>query len=225
MARADSTDIEGMVNEICSHLGSLSIVNAESMRAIRRDFSKRLATAEPEVVIKVALKLIERPGLENRFIAYELVSHHTASLHSLKARDLERFGLGMDNWAAVDTFGCYLSGPVWREGQVSDKLIHGWARSKDRWWRRVALVSTVPLNNRARGGAGDTDRTLQICKMLAADRDEMVVKAMSWALRELAKRDPKAVKKFLAENEKTLAARVLREVRNKLSTGLKNPRR
>ena len=57
--------------------------------------------------------------------------------------------------------------------------------------------------------------------MLAADGDDMVVKAMSWALRELAKRDPRAVRDFLAAQP--VAARVAREVRNKLTTGLKNP--
>jgi 3-methyladenine DNA glycosylase AlkD len=52
----------------------------------------------------------------------------------------------------------------------------------------------------------------------------MVVKAMSWALRELSKRDQKAVRSFLDEHRDKLSARVLREVRNKLSTGLKNPK-
>ncbi len=48
---------------------------------------------------------------------------------------------------------------------------------------------------------------------------------MSWALRELSKRDPQAVHEFLAEQQSVLAARAVREVRNKLSTGLKNPRK
>jgi 3-methyladenine DNA glycosylase AlkD len=52
----------------------------------------------------------------------------------------------------------------------------------------------------------------------------MVVKALSWALRELSKRDPEAAEQFLEEHQGVLASRVLREVRNKLSTGLKNPR-
>jgi 3-methyladenine DNA glycosylase AlkD len=52
----------------------------------------------------------------------------------------------------------------------------------------------------------------------------MVVKALSWALRELSKRDPTAVQRFLEQHHGVLAARVVREVRNKLSTGLKNPR-
>ena len=51
----------------------------------------------------------------------------------------------------------------------------------------------------------------------------MVVKAMSWALRELVVHDADAVDQFLNEYKGALAARVQREVRNKLRTGLKNP--
>ena len=63
-----------------------------------------------------------------------------------------------------------------------------------------------------------------ICDLLIDDRDDMVVKALSWALRALATRKPEAVRKYLAKHKKKLAARVLREVRNKLQTGLKNPK-
>jgi 3-methyladenine DNA glycosylase AlkD len=52
----------------------------------------------------------------------------------------------------------------------------------------------------------------------------MVVKAMSWALRELVVHDPAAVRGFLQEHGSTLAPRVKREVGNKLLTGLKNPK-
>jgi 3-methyladenine DNA glycosylase AlkD len=161
-------------------------------------------------------------------VAYELVLFHAGALASLTQRDLQRFGRGMDSWAALDTFGSYLSGPAWREGQVPDALIAGWARSRDRWWRRAALVSTVPLNNRARGARaehGDAPRTLAVCALLVADRDDMVVKALSWALRELARRDPAAVRAFMTAHGPAPAARVRREVDNKLRTGLKNPRR
>lgn len=51
------------------------------------------------------------------------------------------------------------------------------------------------------------------------------VKAMSWALRELVGHDPDAVWKFLRDHAEAFAARVTREVRNKFTTGLKNPRR
>jgi 3-methyladenine DNA glycosylase AlkD len=85
------------------------------------------------------------------------------------------------------------------------------------------LVSTVALNNKARGGDGDPARTLAVCELLVDDREDMVVKALSWALRELAKRDANSVEGFLETFGAKLPARVLREVRNKLSTGLKTP--
>jgi 3-methyladenine DNA glycosylase AlkD len=125
----------------------------------------------------------------------------------------------------VDCFACIVAGPVWREQQVADSLIQRWAHSEDRWWRRAAVVSTVPLNNKARGGCGDARRTLAVCRLVVADRDDLVVKALSWALRELAKREPKIVGRFLHTHRTVLAGRVVREVNCKLRTGLKNSRR
>jgi hypothetical protein len=43
-------------------------------------------------------------------------------------------------------------------------------------------------------------------------------------LRELAKRDPRAVRHYLKDREDALPSLVLREVRNKLETGVKNPK-
>jgi 3-methyladenine DNA glycosylase AlkD len=218
----ETKELSVLENEIRARLSQLEHPNTEAIRAIRREFSRRLAKGPPEQVISLALKLSQ--GSAPRFFAYELIQHHKQALQSLKPGTLEELGMGNDSWETVDAFACFLSGPSWREGEASDALIHRWARSSDRWWRRAALVSTVPLNNKARGGHGDTARTLMICKLLLEDRDEMVVKALSWALRELSKRDPGAVRKFVREHAGALAPRVVREVNNKLKTGLKNPR-
>jgi 3-methyladenine DNA glycosylase AlkD len=85
-------------------------------------------------------------------------------------------------------------------------------------------VSTVPLNSRARGGSGDAKRTLTICRALLDDPHDLVQKALSWALRELAKRDADSVRGFLAANRDRISARVRREVENKLATGRKQVR-
>jgi len=76
------------------------------------------------------------------------------------------------------------------------------------------------LNIRSKGGKGDVPRTLCICDLLADDHDEMVEKALSWALRELIVHDPSAVREFMHEHDE-LGRRVKREVLNKLTTGLK----
>jgi 3-methyladenine DNA glycosylase AlkD len=220
----DAIDPKALISTIRNRIAALRPANTPNLRKLRREISKQLADAEPRVVLDVAQHLIKALDLGQRFIAYELIRHHGPTLASLREKDLLRLGRGLDSWGAVDCFACFLSGQAWRERQVADDLIHRWARSSDRWWRRAALVSTVPLNNRTQGGHGDAQRTLVVCAMLLADRDDMVVKAMSWALRELAKRDADAVRAFVADHRDALAPRVLREVRNKLSTGLKNPR-
>jgi 3-methyladenine DNA glycosylase AlkD len=143
----------------------------------------------------------------------------------VRASHLRRLGAQLDSWGAVDTFACYVAGPAWRAEQISDAEVARWARSPNRWWRRAALVSTVPLNVKAQGGTGDARRTRTICRILVDDRDEMVVKAMSWALRSLAAPDPAAVAAFVDDYRGRLAPRVLREVRNKLTTGRKTKRK
>lgn len=210
-------------SEISSSLNSLPSLTTAAVRTLRRGFSKRLAEARADFVVSLALKLLKSDKGIPRFFSYELVQHHPDAMRSLNSRKVELLGEGIESWFAVDAFACYLSGPAWREGQLPDTLIARWARSKNRWWRRAAVVSTVPLNNKARGGQGDAARTLQICQLVVHDRDDMVIKALSWALRELAKRDSKAVKTFLNKNQPSLASRVVREVNNKLKTGLKNP--
>ena len=84
------------------------------------------------------------------------------------------------------------------------------------------MVSTVALNTKSKGGTGDTERTLEICQALVEDKEIMVQKALSWALRELLPWDRSAVEGFLATNEQLVSSRVEREVSKKLRTGKKN---
>lgn len=197
--------------------------HAESERAICRRYARLLRREPADLVLAMAEALLTVHG--ERGLAYDLIHAHRGAMARLDAPTLEAFGRGINAWWSVDHFARYLSGPAWREGQVADEVILCWAGSVDRWWRRTALVSTVPLNVRSQGGRGDVPRTLAVCRLLAADRDDMVAKALSWALRELVVHDPAAVWAFLAEHDALLPALVKREVRNKLTTGLKNPGR
>ncbi|MDY7079356.1 MAG: DNA alkylation repair protein [Chloroflexota bacterium] len=215
-------DSAEVASEIVTEIRASSVQNTASARAVRRKYSQMLKQASSEFVLDLGRELLEDYG--ERWLACELIQNHRTAFQSIGEAELE-FGRGINSWGAVDSFARTLAGPAWLNGQVTDELIHRWARSKDRWWRRAALVSTVALNVRSKGGYGDIPRTLAVCRMLVYDRDDMVVKAMSWALRELVVHDPDAVSEFLDEYEDALAARVKREVRNKLTTGLKNPKR
>ncbi len=214
-----------IAEEIIERLRQMRGRNTQEIRAVRREFTKRLMSSPPVEVMNIAEKLLESPEGPHRWVPYELIHHHKPALAQIKAESLERLGQGISSWDQTDVFGLHLAGPVWQERQIADAVIHKWTRSSDRWWRRAALVATVPLNAKSSGGRGEVRRTLQICRMLESDRDPMVVKALSWSLRVLAKVEPKAVQSYVNERGPALAALVQREVRNKLTTGLKNPRR
>lgn len=200
-------------------------VSAPKMRTVLRALLKELKGESSTRVLKIAWLMRDQGTHEGRQVAFELIEKRPDARRLLKTRDVLGLGEGNDNWASVDAFCCSISGPVWREGQISDKQVLSWTRSGDRWWRRTALVSTVPLNLKSRGGSGDPDRTIMICRTMVADRDPMVAKGLSWALRALVPIDETCVEGFLQDFHDDLPALVRREVGNKLTTGKKNPNR
>jgi 3-methyladenine DNA glycosylase AlkD len=217
------TEAERLAEEIGTKLAQLPDPTTARLRAIRREYSRSLRRASPDLVVQAAMRLAVQRGAGCRFVAYEILLQHKAAFRSLTPAQILKLGKGIDSWSAVDCFGCLVSGPAWRDGQLPTSLVHDWTGSEDRWWRRAALVSTIALSRRA--ATGDSAMAVKVCALLASDPDDMVVKALSWALRELAKKHPAEARKFLEDHEHELAALVKREVRNKLETGLKNPRR
>jgi 3-methyladenine DNA glycosylase AlkD len=208
-----------IVHDVCSRLAEISLTNTPALRNIRREVSRQIRDQTPAVVIETALLLLnEEPG-SLRFVAYELVRHHKQTFENLSLDSLLKLGVGINSWSSVDSFAICLSGPTWLNERISDEAVYAWSNSKDLWWRRTALVSTVALSRRGLGQ--DVQRVVEVCTRLARDREDMVVKALSWALRELSKRHPQQARRFIAKHRTVLSARVLREVGNKLATGRK----
>ena len=210
-----------LIDEALHRVRSAATARVPDLRAVRRAVSWDCRDLRADDVFGLADHLLRSPDVPRWFV-YELVSAHPVAMAALDVAALERLGEGMKSWGEVDPFACFLSGVAWREGRIADADIHRWAADADRWWRRAALVSTVPLNLRSRGGTGDVRRTLRVCDLLRADRDDMVVKAMSWAVRALVPHDPGAVRKYIQRYRGELAPRVVREVTHKLETGLKS---
>ena len=222
MVRSNATTPE-LARSIRKRLVAQRERSVAGLRRLRRAISRELKPHSGQEVLRVVEQLIESGSA--RWFAYELAHHHPGAMSQLSSAALERLAKGLADWGSVDPFALYLLGPAYRTGQITSAQLARWARSRDRWRRRAALVASVALNNKTRGGVGDAARTLAICDRLLDDRDDMVVKALSWALRELATKTPADVESYLKQHEQRLAARVLREVRSKLATGLKNPRR
>src|ERR1051326_7131355 len=105
-----SATINDYANEIIIRLKAITVLKAEPLRAISKEYSNRLMAAEPEIVINLAMRLLAESAPGFRLIAYELIHHHRPALLSLDTKTLVQLGRGLDSWGAVDTFACYLAG-------------------------------------------------------------------------------------------------------------------
>lgn len=217
-----SADARSLVLEIIDRIDALPGRGLADLRDLRREYSRRLRADDPQFILYLASQLRDA-RVVHRFFSDELIANHRSAMASLTRRDLDVIGTGISSWDQVDCFATIVAGPAWRAGRITDADVTEWARSNDRWWRRAALVCTTRLY--VRGTTGQAQCTLAVCKLLIEDHDDMVVKAMSWALRALAKHDSTSVATFIDHYRSQLAPRVVREVGNKLRTGLKMPRR
>jgi len=215
---------ESIASDIRAEIAALPRRDTPSMRALRKGRSAVLKAAEASEVVAIAQALEQASPQEGKWVAYELIRFHPGAFAAIGAAEVEDFAGRLASWYATDAFGTILSGPLWARGRLPEATIEAWAMSENRWLRRSALVATVGLNASLPGGKGDPRCTFPICLRLAADRDDMVEKAVSWALRYLSQKDRAAVVGFMEEHGDRFAARVKREVRNKLGTGLKAPR-
>jgi len=172
--------------------------------------------------IDFCIALVDTGIFECQGLAYELIGRNRKLLATLSRKDVQELAKNLDNWASVDGFSVGIHGVLWGRGVITDRDIRKLLKSNDHWQRRVAVVSTVALNLKSRGGTGDTPRTLAVCEAVVEDHHDMIQKALSWALRELSKRDREAVVAFVDRHHDQLAGRVRREVTHKLECGTKN---
>lgn len=197
-------------------------VRAPNIHKVVSECWAEMKLQSPESLLLFAKQLVETKIFECNQVAFLLLWKNKKTLRLIGLNDLYELGQNIDNWASVDAFSVLISGYAWRENQITNEDVLNWLKSDNRWWRRTAVVSTVALNLKARGGTSDTKRTLLICEKVILDRDDMIVKALSWALRELSKSDKPAVEDFMVLHNADFAGRVKREVYTKLQTGRKN---
>jgi 3-methyladenine DNA glycosylase AlkD len=107
------------------------------------------------------------------------------------------------SWDAVDGVAPNIVGPHLLKRDK--KLLYQWARSSSLWERRIAMVSTLHFIRH-----GNIADTLRLARILLHDEEDLIHKATGWMLREVGKRDPPALKKFLKEHAATMPRTMLR---------------
>jgi 3-methyladenine DNA glycosylase AlkD len=123
----------------------------------------------------------------------------------------------LTNWANTDSLCTGLvSETVRKDPSLTGRLLE-WTESENRWRRRAAAVSLVPI---ARKGEM-LDDALKIADKLMLDREDMVQKGVGWLLKEASKRHPMEVRNYLLGWRTLTSALVLRYASEKLPSDMK----
>ena len=107
------------------------------------------------------------------------------------------------SWDGVDDSAPYIAGPYLLNRDK--KLLYHLARAPRLWDRRIAMVATWWFIRQ-----GETRDALNIARILLSDEEDLIHKAVGWMLREVGKRDLRALERFLKAHHKAMPRTALR---------------
>ena len=154
--------------------------------------------------LTLAAKLWREPVWDLKIVAGRLLARKAVAPNAAVWTFVVRRMSDLDGWAVADNFAnvaarCLVADPARLE------IVETWVESPHLWTRRAALVFTLPWTKDGR----DPARMLAWAARLAPDRQWFIQKAIGWWLRELSKRDPERVRRFLDEHDELAALDVI----------------
>jgi 3-methyladenine DNA glycosylase AlkD len=111
--------------------------------------------------------------------------------------------LRINNWDLVDLSAPYIVGAYLLDKNKA--FLHELVKSENLWQRRIAVVATLHFirNNFFK-------ETLKLAKKLLNDDEDLIHKAVGWALREIGKRDFLILEDFLSKHYQAMPRTMLR---------------
>ncbi|MDE6498799.1 MAG: DNA alkylation repair protein [Muribaculaceae bacterium] len=118
-----------------------------------------------------------------------------------------------NNWDLVDLSCEYILGPYIRyAGDESYGILRRLALSDNLWEQRISVVTTLDFVRN-----GILSPSLAICDMLLAHPHDLIHKAVGWVLREVGKKDVRALSDYLEKNHSRIARTTLRYAIEKMN--------
>ena len=208
-------------NEMAVPSGLKNIgVRVPSLRKIAKDWLKKNKDIGDNDFLDLVQTLWQQPIFELRSLALELLMADKNYLKNFDWKLGELWLKDVNNWSHCDFLSTQILGFLVLEKKSHLPKLKSYLKKKGKWFRRSAIVSLIQLIRQKEIKAGEV---LKMIDQLADDKDPMIQKAISWVLREMVRAGArKEVEKYVKQNQNRLAGYVVREVTNKLQTGLKS---
>ena len=111
----------------------------------------------------------------------------------------------VNNWDLVDSSAHYIIGEYLVNTGENRGVLYKLAKSTNLWEQRISIISTFALIK-----VGEFKETLKISEIFLNHEHDLIHKATGWMLREVGKKNEKALKLFLDKNYKKMPRTMLR---------------
>lgn len=184
-------------------------VGTASMRALARSIhAEHKAVWTIDEAMAFADALMEDRYLEVKAVGIEVVARYRRDFTPRLLAAWQRWLAGNHsaNWATTDAICGALIGPLLRQHPGLCSRLRAWARDRNMWVRRASIVGLI---QRARRGES-LDLVYAIARRLHADREDLIQKAVGWALREAGKANMTRLERYLRANAAAIPRTTLR---------------
>jgi 3-methyladenine DNA glycosylase AlkD len=146
--------------------------------------------------------------LEAKSVGIELVAHYRKSFTPRLLPRWKRWLAGnrSANWATTDAICGALIGPLLVRFPRQARQLTAWSRHRNLWVRRASIVGLIPLARQGKALA----QLYATAKRLHRDEEDLIQKAVGWALREAGKTDPDRLERYLRANGAAIPRTTLR---------------
>lgn len=204
-ANADEAQAEDMAKYMRDQFPFFGI-KAAARRALDREVAGR-GPGRPEhhYLVKVARECWSRKEREFQYFAVDYLRRHYRRLDASFLETGRELVVTKAWWDTVDPLAGGVIGPFVLAHDMQEEM-DAWVVADNIWVVRAALLHQLAFKEDT-----DPERLFHHCLQRAGDQEFFIRKAIGWALRQYARTDPVAVKRFVETNTGVLSPLSVRE--------------
>lgn len=204
-ARADAERAVGMARYMRDLFPFLGVASTDR-KAAQRSFISNGRTATSAELIEGTKACWREPEREFQYVGCDLLRRWVARLDADAIGGIEWLIRTKSWWDTVDALAAHpLGGLVQRFPELGAEM-DAWIEDDDLWIARAAILHQLRYRS-----ATDADRLFRYVDRRCTDTDFFIRKACGWALREYAKVDPRAVRRYVDSRGDMLSGVTRRE--------------
>jgi 3-methyladenine DNA glycosylase AlkD len=192
---------------------------ASVLRAVARQVYREQVRDLPiETIFDLCEDLLESRDGRERAVAFQWAFQARKYYHTGDFARFERWlDQYVDGWGSCDDFCTHAFGDLIFKFPAHIRTVKTWPNSKNRWFRRgaaVVMIYGIRREHRFKDA-------FEIADLLLMDEEDLVQKGYGWMLKEISKKDPQPVFKFVMQRKDRIPRTALRYAIEKLEPDLR----